>query len=104
MSFRSLLHLVNGGHCSHFYVCSSSFTALFLKQGIAGSTNISAVLTPTTSGLRNAMEREGELIQLLSINDKIVFSPKAVFTKCIAPYLVYLLFGIIYKVITHLDH
>uniref|UniRef100_A0A674BB24 DNA replication fork stabilization factor DONSON n=1 Tax=Salmo trutta TaxID=8032 RepID=A0A674BB24_SALTR len=45
--------------CPYFYVCSYQFTALFRASGLAGNSSITALLTPTTRGLREAMKAGG---------------------------------------------
>ena len=55
-SFRSLFQLFRLGTCSHFYLCTSTLTILFLTSD-PGSPQ--AVISPTTSGFRRALNREG---------------------------------------------
>ncbi|CAN2387583.1 replication fork protection [Pristimantis euphronides] len=59
LSFTSLYNLLRAKLCPYFYVCTYQFTALFRAAGIAGSDAITAVMSPTTRGLREAMKNEG---------------------------------------------
>lgn len=59
LSFTSLYNLVRAKLCPYFYVCTYQFTVLFRAAGIAGSDVITAVMSPTTRGLREAMKNEG---------------------------------------------
>ncbi|XP_072275825.1 protein downstream neighbor of Son [Pyxicephalus adspersus] len=59
LSFTSLYNLVKAKLCPYFYVCTYQFTVLFRAAGLAGSDVITAVMSPTTRGLREAMKNEG---------------------------------------------
>ncbi|XP_010607019.1 protein downstream neighbor of Son [Fukomys damarensis] len=59
MSFTSLYNLLKSKLCPYFYVCTYQFTVLFRAAGLAGSDVITALLSPTTRGLREAMKNEG---------------------------------------------
>ncbi|XP_055786020.1 protein downstream neighbor of Son-like isoform X2 [Salvelinus fontinalis] len=59
VSLSSLYSLLKARLCPYFYVCSYQFTALFRASGLAGNSSITALLTPTTRGLREAMKAEG---------------------------------------------
>ncbi|XP_056682034.1 protein downstream neighbor of Son isoform X1 [Monodelphis domestica] len=59
ISFTSLYNLLKTKLCPYFYVCTYQFTVLFRAAGLAGSDVITAVLSPTTRGLREAMKNEG---------------------------------------------
>ncbi|NWX10140.1 DONS protein, partial [Caloenas nicobarica] len=59
VSFTSLYHLLKAKLCPYFYVCTYQFTVLFRAAGLAGSDVITAVISPTTRGLREAMRNEG---------------------------------------------
>ncbi|OXB72530.1 UNVERIFIED_CONTAM: hypothetical protein H355_003888 [Colinus virginianus] len=61
VSFTSLYNLLKAKLCPYFYVCTYQFTVLFRAAGLAGSDVITAVISPTTRGLREAMRNEGEL-------------------------------------------
>ena len=50
---------MRAGHCPYFYVCTNSFTALFLSMATSKDNKVIAYLTPTTSGLRQALTKEG---------------------------------------------
>ncbi|NXW63704.1 DONS protein, partial [Eurystomus gularis] len=59
VSFTSLYNLLKAKLCPYFYVCTYQFTVLFRAAGLAGSDVITAVISPTTRGLREAMRSEG---------------------------------------------
>uniref|UniRef100_A0A8D0FEN7 DNA replication fork stabilization factor DONSON n=1 Tax=Strix occidentalis caurina TaxID=311401 RepID=A0A8D0FEN7_STROC len=59
VSFTSLYNLLKAQLCPYFYVCTYQFTVLFRAAGLAGSDVITAVVSPTTRGLREAMRSEG---------------------------------------------
>ncbi|XP_029596480.1 protein downstream neighbor of son homolog [Salmo trutta] len=59
VSLSSLYSLLKARLCPYFYVCSYQFTALFRASGLAGNSSITALLTPTTRGLREAMKAGG---------------------------------------------
>lgn len=60
MSLTSLYSLLKARLCPYFYLCSYQFTVLFRAAGLSGSKGITALLSPTTRGLREAMKAEGE--------------------------------------------
>ncbi|KFO85076.1 Protein downstream neighbor of Son, partial [Buceros rhinoceros silvestris] len=59
VSFTSLYNLLKAKLCPYFYVCTYQFTVLFRAAGLAGSDAITALISPTTRGLREAMRNEG---------------------------------------------
>ncbi|XP_053420536.1 protein downstream neighbor of Son isoform X1 [Nycticebus coucang] len=59
VSFTSLYNLLKTKLCPYFYVCTYQFTVLFRAAGLAGSDVITALISPTTRGLREAMKNEG---------------------------------------------
>ncbi|XP_072472964.1 protein downstream neighbor of Son isoform X3 [Notamacropus eugenii] len=59
ISFTSLYNLLKTKLCPYFYVCTYQFTVLFRAAGLAGNDVMTAVLSPTTRGLREAMKNEG---------------------------------------------
>ncbi|XP_029113656.1 protein downstream neighbor of son homolog isoform X2 [Scleropages formosus] len=59
LSVTSLYSLVRAHLCPFFYLCSYQFTVLFRATGVSGTRAISAVLSPTTRGLREALRAEG---------------------------------------------
>ncbi|NXX96434.1 DONS protein, partial [Centropus bengalensis] len=59
VSFTSLYNLLKAKLCPYFYVCTYQFSVLFRAAGLAGSDVITAVISPTTRGLREAMRNEG---------------------------------------------
>ncbi|KAM4046154.1 protein downstream neighbor of Son [Anomaloglossus baeobatrachus] len=70
LSFTSLYNMLKAKLCPYFYVCTYQFTVLFRAAGIAGSDVITAVMSPTTRGIREAMKNEGIVFSLpLVTND-----------------------------------
>ncbi|KAK7162292.1 hypothetical protein R3I94_004827 [Phoxinus phoxinus] len=59
VSLTSLYSLLKARLCPYFYLCSYQFTVLFRAAGLSGSKGITALLSPTTRGLREAMRTEG---------------------------------------------
>ncbi|XP_078513069.1 protein downstream neighbor of Son [Lissotriton helveticus] len=64
LSFTSLYNLLKAKLCPYFYVCTYQFTVLFRAAGLAGSDAITAIMSPTTRGLREAMRNEGIVFSL----------------------------------------
>lgn len=62
MSFTSLYNLLKAKLCPFFYVCTYQFTVLFRAAGLAGSGAATALMSPTTRGLREAMRSEGRAL------------------------------------------
>ncbi|XP_070568866.1 protein downstream neighbor of son homolog [Ptychodera flava] len=58
-SFHSLFHMLRSRHCPYFYLCLHQFTVLFRAAGIAGYSRMSALITPSTRGLREALKNQG---------------------------------------------
>ncbi|KAG8518551.1 Protein downstream neighbor of Son, partial [Galemys pyrenaicus] len=59
VSFTSLYNLLKTKFCPYFYVCTYQFTVLFRAAGLAGNDAITALISPTTRGIREAMKNEG---------------------------------------------
>lgn len=59
VSFTSLYNLLKTKLCPFFYVCTYQFTVLFRAAGLAGCDVVTALVSPTTRGLREAMKNEG---------------------------------------------
>uniref|UniRef100_A0A4W2EYF9 Uncharacterized protein n=1 Tax=Bos indicus x Bos taurus TaxID=30522 RepID=A0A4W2EYF9_BOBOX len=59
VSFTSLYNLLKTKLCPYFYVCTYQFTILFRAAGLAGYDVITALISPTTRGIREAMKNEG---------------------------------------------
>lgn len=59
VSLSSLYSLLKSRLCPYFYLCSYQFTVLFRAAGLGGSGNITALISPTTRGFREAMKAEG---------------------------------------------
>ena len=58
-SFQSVFTLVKCGYCPYFYMCCQKFIGLFIGANVAGLAEISAVITPTTRGVRELLKKEG---------------------------------------------
>ncbi|GAB6025316.1 hypothetical protein CHUAL_010731 [Chamberlinius hualienensis] len=58
-SFRSLFHLLRARQCPYFYLCANEFTALFRASGIGSNPQVHAFVTPSSTGLRAALNEEG---------------------------------------------
>ncbi|XP_069377248.1 protein downstream neighbor of son homolog [Paralichthys olivaceus] len=59
VSLSSLYSLLKARQCPYFYLCSYQFTVLFRAAGLGESSTITALISPTTRGLREAMKAEG---------------------------------------------
>ncbi|KAJ8283127.1 hypothetical protein COCON_G00056460 [Conger conger] len=70
VSFTSLYSLLKAQLCPYFYLCSHQLTALFRAPGLGGADSITAVLSPTTRGLREAMRAEGIEFTLPLLEEK----------------------------------
>ncbi|XP_076839419.1 protein downstream neighbor of son homolog [Brachyhypopomus gauderio] len=70
VSLTSLYSLLKAKLCPYFYVCSYQFTALFRAAGLSGARGITALLSPTTRGLREAMKAEGIEFSLPLLEEK----------------------------------
>lgn len=57
-SFRSVFQLMRTKQCPYFYVCANTFTVLFRAGGICGFSEMHALITPTTRGLRQLLRQE----------------------------------------------
>ncbi|KAL4609169.1 protein downstream neighbor of Son [Arapaima gigas] len=67
LSVTSLYSLLRAHLCPFFYLCSYQFTALFRATGMSGTRAITALLSPTTVGLRDALRAEGEFVLCVSV-------------------------------------
>lgn len=56
IAFQSLFQAFRTKYLSYFYMCTHTFNILFREDS---SSQIIAVISPTTSGLRSTFEREG---------------------------------------------
>ncbi|XP_028837236.1 protein downstream neighbor of Son [Denticeps clupeoides] len=70
VSLTSLYSLLKARLCPYFYLCSYQFTALFRASGVGGSSGLTALLAPTTRGLREAMKAEGIEFTLPLLDEK----------------------------------
>ncbi|XP_068560763.1 protein downstream neighbor of son homolog [Cebidichthys violaceus] len=59
VSLSSLYSLLKARLCPYFYLCSHQSTVLFRAAGLGGSSSITASISPTTRGLREAMKADG---------------------------------------------
>lgn len=57
-SFRSVFQMIRTKQCPYFYVCANTFTVLFRAGGISGFSEMHAMITPTTRGLRQLLRQE----------------------------------------------
>ncbi|NWI95786.1 DONS protein, partial [Pitta sordida] len=73
-SVTSLYNLLKARLCPYFYVCSAQVTVLFRAAGLAGSAVPTALLAPTTRGLREALRSEGNRHRSLCSPPGIEFS------------------------------
>ena len=55
-AFQSLFQAFRTKYCSFFYMCTHTFNVLFREDASAQAL---AIISPTTSGLRSTLEREG---------------------------------------------
>ncbi|XP_061571632.1 protein downstream neighbor of son homolog [Cololabis saira] len=70
VSLSSLYSLLKARLCPYFYVCSYQFTVLFRAAGVGGSDSITALISPTTRGFREAMKNEGIEFSLPLVEEK----------------------------------
>ena len=72
-SLCSVYQLLKCGRCPYFYLCANQFTVLFAAAGVRGCPSISAIITPTTSGMRDALRKEGIYMHKSAKNRWITF-------------------------------
>ncbi|XP_041637498.1 protein downstream neighbor of son homolog [Cheilinus undulatus] len=70
VSLSSLYSLLKARLCPYFYLCSYQFTVLFRAAGLGGSGSITALISPTTRGLREAMKAEGIEFSLPLVDER----------------------------------
>ncbi|KAM6958250.1 protein downstream neighbor of son homolog [Tautogolabrus adspersus] len=70
VSLSSLYSLLKARLCPYFYLCSYQFTVLFRAAGLGGSGSITALISPTTRGLREAMKAEGIKFSLPLVDER----------------------------------
>ena len=58
-SFQSLFNMLKSSYCPYFFLCGHQFTVLFKSPGV-GAKSATAVLGPTTKGLRDLLTQEGK--------------------------------------------
>lgn len=56
-SFHSAFGQLKSGHCPYFYFCTHQLSVLFRR--ISRTASLSAIVTPTTRGIREALTAEG---------------------------------------------
>ncbi|TRY92772.1 hypothetical protein DNTS_024847, partial [Danionella cerebrum] len=69
VSLTSLYSLLKARLCPFFYLCSYQFTVLFKAKGL-GAEGLTALLSPSTRGLREAMKAEGIEFSLPLVEQK----------------------------------
>ena len=57
-SLQSVYQLVKARQCPYFYLLAPNFSVLFRAAGVSGAQQMTALLTPTTTGIRSALKRE----------------------------------------------
>lgn len=57
-SLRSLFQLLRTKQCPYFYLCANHYTVLFRAAGIGGFSEIHALITPSTRGLRQMLKQK----------------------------------------------
>lgn len=57
-SFQSLFNMLKSSYCPYFFLCGHQFTVLFKSPGV-GAKSATAILGPTTKGLRDLLSQEG---------------------------------------------
>lgn len=70
VSLTSLYSLLKARLCPYFYLCSYQFTVLFRASGLSGTPGLTALLSPTTRGLREAMKADGIEFTLPLLEEK----------------------------------
>ncbi|XP_066517280.1 protein downstream neighbor of son homolog [Hoplias malabaricus] len=70
VSLTSLYSLLKSKLCPYFYICSYQFTVLFRAAGLSGAKGMTALLSPTTRGLREAMKADGIEFSLPLLEEK----------------------------------
>lgn len=58
ISFQSVYQLVKARQCPYFYLLAPQFSVLFRAAGISGTQEMSALLGPSSTGVRAALRRE----------------------------------------------
>ncbi|PVD27874.1 hypothetical protein C0Q70_10449 [Pomacea canaliculata] len=76
-SFTAVFQQLKTGLCPYFYVCGHLFTALFRAAGVGGHPCITACLTPTTRGFREALRREGVDFSMPNLTSLKQFADKS---------------------------
>ncbi|KAB1283914.1 Quinone oxidoreductase-like protein 1 [Camelus dromedarius] len=97
VSFTSLYNLLKTRLCPFFYVCTYQFTVLFRAAGLAGNDVITALVSPTTRGIREAMKNEGIEFSLPLIKENCHEKKKASETSLGHEYVIKRTFHIMWE-------
>jgi len=57
-SLQSVYQIVKARQCPYFYLLAPNFTVLFRAAGVCGVQQMTALVSPTTTGVRSALKRE----------------------------------------------
>jgi len=57
-SLQSVYQLVKARQCTYFYLLAPNFTVLFRAAGVSGAQQMTALISPTSTGVRAALKRE----------------------------------------------
>ena len=57
-SLQSVYQLVKARQCPYFYLLAPNFTVLFRAAGVSGGQQMTALVSPTSTGVRAALKRE----------------------------------------------
>ena len=71
-SFQSLFNMLKSSYCPYFFLCGYQFTVLFKSPGV-GAKPATAILGPTTKGLRDLLTQEG-MITTSEIKLNIIYT------------------------------
>ncbi|XP_005104254.1 protein downstream neighbor of Son [Aplysia californica] len=69
-SFTSIYQQLRSGVCPYFYLCCHQFTVLFRCQRSLSAISWSALLSPSTRGLRELLTKEGISFSLPNISNR----------------------------------
>lgn len=58
-AFHSLFKLFRSKQCPYFYLCANEYTVVFRASGLVGCEEAHALITPTTTGFRKLLDKEG---------------------------------------------
>ncbi len=69
-AFQSLFNSLKCNQCPYFYLLTQQFTVLFRAQNINGIQEMHAILTPSTKGLREQIQKDSNFTMPLMNNRK----------------------------------